>query len=62
MDAIDLFNIMGTMLATGPITLADLIVGLVAWTATGVLFLALPVVRKVVNKPVSQEKASKTAA
>lgn len=66
----DFFNAVGNMLATGPITLADIILVLVAWTTVGLLALAMgsymthvPVPPKqAVNHSVSRKKALKTAA
>ena len=41
MDPMEFFNVMGNLLATGPLTPADLILGLGAWAALGVLILAM---------------------
>ena len=39
MDMMEVFNVVGNLLATGPVTPADIIVGLAAWAAVGVMVL-----------------------
>lgn len=70
MDPMEFFNVMGNMLATGPLTPADIILWLGVWAALGVLILAMssaithfPVVRlkAVVESHIRRARVKKAA-
>lgn len=58
MDTMDFFDVIGNMLATGPFTPADIVLGLGAWATVGGLLLAMASAITPIPVPRKKERLS----